>query len=122
MSGQEISRDFLEDYEDAADDVRAAKWDAVGPPIEEWLNVVRGFEPAQPLLSKITNPGGFDEWYEDQSNSGGGMAGSANLRWPSDRLQRVAYQMELYRKFSVNEIRISDFGIHFGAGLDVRDI
>jgi hypothetical protein len=66
-------------------------------------------EPLGSLLALSQRPVDFDTWWRTTSDTGRGMAGSGVLRWPNDRAERVALQVELCRRFTDKRIRFLDF-------------
>lgn len=57
----------------------------------------------------------FDSWYESRQNTGGSMAGSSQLSFPTDPEVRMALMYELLRRIRDGRIQLLDFVITFFA-------
>lgn len=57
----------------------------------------------------------FDKWYADRSATGGSMAGSCRLIFPTDAEVRMALMYELLRRIRDGRIDFASFTIHFFA-------
>lgn len=55
----------------------------------------------------------FDQWYEQQQRSVGGMVGSGRLSWPDKPEERLALQVELIRRLGSKTIDIVHFTTMF---------
>jgi hypothetical protein len=98
----------FQDLSDCLSDFRSANFEGANALLSR---LVFHFdeEPLRGLLAVSQRPVDFGKWWAATSVTIGGMVGSGVLRWPNDRAERVALQVELCRRLANGEIKFLDF-------------
>jgi len=105
-----ISDEFIEDYDDATDEVMYANSATVRQNIGYWIRLIEENPTAKRVIEDLTSKVDFDGWFEKIQSQRTGM-GKSGLEWPDDRREKVALQYLLYRHFSKDENALWNFGI-----------
>lgn len=112
--------DAVQDYNDYAEDVFSANYQSFANTFKRFMSLFHPTEPLGTLAEKLLPAVDFDGWYQLCLASRGGMAGSGTLAWPELRRERVALQLELFRRIARDQIDAMDF-CHDFANPDVND-
>lgn len=81
---------------DILDDFEAAGYQGAEGVFKRFAAAVER-EPLASLVTSLTPPADFTQWYADAQKTIGGMVGSGELNWPLDRAQRVSMMREMFR-------------------------
>lgn len=102
----------LRDFQDFADDVSRARYRTFDDALRRLVSTLVPGTPLGDVVEQLPAVD-FDQWYAEQLQSVGGMVGSGELDWPSDRLDRLALQVALMRRLAEGRPDILDFTYNF---------
>jgi hypothetical protein len=110
----------LRDFQDYADDVSRSRYRTFDDAIRRLASTLVATTPLGDVVAQLPQAD-FDQWYNAQLATIGGMVGSGTLTWPIDRLERLAVQVELIRRLASENPDILDFTHNFMYGSDFDD-
>jgi hypothetical protein len=102
----------LRDFQDYAEDVTRSRYRTFDDAIRRLVSTLVGTTPLGDVVAELP-PVNFDQWYEAQVATVGGMVGSGTLAWPEDRRERLAMQIALIRRIAAGKPDILQFTHHF---------
>jgi len=105
-------RQALRDFQDYADDVSRSRHRNFEDNIRRFASLFSVDKPFGSVASTLPEVS-FDEWYEQQQRSVGGMVGSGRLSWPDKPEERLALKVELIRRLGSKAIDIVHFTTMF---------
>lgn len=108
-----IAETFIEDYEDASNDVMQARHETFVNHLQSWFDVLGGDPVVSALVSALLKRVDFKSWYEEAEATQEGAVGSGKLHWPRDRTDSLAMHLSLFRAFVEEVIDPADFCITF---------
>jgi len=102
----------LRDFQDYSDDVSRSRYRTFEDAIRRLTSTLVASTPLGDVVAQLPQID-FDQWYNAQMDSVGGMVGSGTLTWPDDGRERLAVQVELMRRLALGQLDILAFTQNF---------
>jgi len=102
----------LRDFQDYVDDVSRSRYQNFDDAIRRLSSTLVDNTPLGDVIADLP-PINFDEWYNKQLSSVGGMVGSGTITWPVDGRERLAMQVEMVRRLASERLDVIDFAHNF---------
>jgi hypothetical protein len=102
----------LRDFQDFSDDVSRSSYKSIYDALARLASTLVPGTPFGDLIADLPRLD-FDRWYAEQEATMGGMAGSADLTWPIDRMERLALQVELMQRLGTGKLDVLTFAHTF---------
>jgi len=98
----------LRDFQDFSEDVTRATYHTVDDALRRLASTL---VPGTPLGDVVRDLPAVDfvQWFDTQAATGGSMMGSADLAWPASHLDRLAMQVELFRRLGNGQLDLLNF-------------
>lgn len=111
--------DLMVEAKERLEEFSRASYQNAEDALNRYYHVLRSEGAVGSLLESLLPSVDFDSWYAEVSATEGSMVGSAKLRWPPDRNERVALQLALLRQVATNELPLVDFAYRFTHASDI---
>lgn len=105
--------EFEEEYDDLVHSISSSGCQTYEIRLNDWFSFLDSSPISSSRIKKLEASFDFHEWYSKGKESVGGMVGSGELQWATDRTHRLAQLLDLFRHFSVEEGAFIDFSTKF---------
>jgi hypothetical protein len=109
----DILTGLLESYDDVTADVVSSNSSTFSTNLDRWFEVLDESPITAQVVQGLERSVDFQGWYEAAESSMSSMVGSAALRWPKGRENRIAMQLSLFRAIQQEKPDVVGFYMTF---------